>query len=203
MTKEIYCFDKFGSYNAKISDVFFEKKNESNTLLNIKCISTSCIKASNTNKDLKDSYSMGLSNNLNEVISKFKEISNQFGNNYNNKKVTSKYTQEIKDNVKDILNRLTDIFQTENKYKHKWYADWSKNHIYSKTNLCEVFIPLGKNVTIEKTEKGYRFLSNEENIREKCNSFDNLTKKTNNTLDSESATEEVVYLFNELLYLTK
>ena len=205
-TKELVCFDKFGSYRGKINEIIIEAKNSSATTLNLKCKSGKCLKKINDSTPVRESYSMNLSSNLNIVIEKFNEILNQFSNyDNNNSNNTNKrsYSYETKQNVKNILERLTEIFQTENKYKHKWYVNWSKNHIYSKTKSCEVFIPLGKNVRIESTSGGYRFLADSKILREKCTSFDNKVNKTYNNVNSENAKEEVIYLFEEILAMTK
>ncbi|WP_439127565.1 hypothetical protein [Polaribacter sp.] len=205
-SKEIICFDKFGSYHAKISDIIIEPKNNSAETLNFKCISGSCLKPSGSSAKKRDSYSMGLSKNLTTVTRKFQEILKQYGNTNSNSNVidnSNKYNSGIKESVGEILNRITEIFQVENKYKHKWYANWSENYIYSKTESCEVRIPLGKNISIEKTERGYKFISSEKNLREKCTSFDNLVVNTYQNINSEEAKNEVIFLFKEILSITK
>ncbi|MCL7753589.1 hypothetical protein [Polaribacter sp. Z022] len=209
-SKEFYCFDKFGSYHGKISEIIIEKKTIDSDILNFKCISGDCLRESNATTPNKNNYSMGLSKNLASVIEKFDEIRIEYGNYTKsnnhinvNRNSSRKYSNNTKENVKNILNRLTEIFNTENKYKNKWFANWEENYIYGKTKNCEVHIPLGKQVTIEKTEKGYKFLSEEKLIREKCTSFNNLVKVTFEYINSENAKEEVVYLFNEILFLTK
>ena len=205
--KEIVCFDKFGSLRGKLNEVIIEAKNGSSTLLNFKCISGKCLKKIDNATPTRDSYSMGLSQNLNTVVRKFNEIFNQFGSNNSNTNFNNsnskKYSFEVKKNVEQILERLTEIFQTENKYQHKWYVNWDKNHIYSKTKYCEVFIPLGKGVRIENADKGYRFLADSKIIREKCTSFDNYVVKSFNNLNTTGAAEEVIYLFDEILAMTK
>lgn len=209
-SKEIFCFDKFGSYRAKISEIIIEPKDGSATLLDFKCISGSCLKPSNTSDSKKSSYNMGLSQNLTTVIRKFQEILKEYGNtnsntNFNNtiKDTSNKYHSGIKESVSQILNRITEIFQTENEYQHKWYVNWNENYIYNKSKSCEVRIPLGKNITIVKTDRGYKFTSTEKNLREKCTSFDNLVDVTYENIKSDSAKDEVIYLFQEILTMTK
>ena len=203
-TKELVCFDKFGSYRGKLNDIIIKVKDNSTTVLSFKCKSGKCLKKIDDPNPARESYSMSLSSNLNIVVEKFNEILNQFNNNNNSYNSNNrKYSYETKQNVKNILGRLTEIFQTENKYKHKWYVDWNKNYIYSKTKSCEVFIPLGKNVRIEPTSGGYRFLADSKILREKCTSFDNKVDKTYNNVNSENAKEEVIYLFEEILAMTK
>lgn len=202
-TDEIYCFDEFGSLKANISDIIFEDKEGKSKILNLKCIDNStCITESNSGKQTKNSYSMGLSKNLLDVLNKFNEIKREY-NNSSTTNSSNKYSNSVKESVNDILKRVTEIFNTENKYKNKWYVNWDKNYFYGKTKSCEVHIPFGQNIKVERTNRGYKFISSKKNIREKCRSFDDLNTITYENLNSESAKDEVIYLFNEIFYLTK
>jgi hypothetical protein len=204
-SEELICFDKFGSYRGKLDEVSFQEKGNSGKILNFKCKSGNCLKQLKESGELKSAYSMGLEKNLYAVIDKFREILNEFNDNSNDENDTnySTYTNVTKKMVEKKLNRLTEIFQTENEYKHRWFVNWTKSHMYSKTDLCEVYIPFDKGVKIERTDRGYKLFSDSKVIREKCNSFDNMVDKTNNFLNSKDAKEEVFYLFEEILALTK
>ena len=77
-SKEIFCFDKFGSYRAKISEIIIEPKTKNSSTLNFKCISGSCLRPASSSAKTKSSYSMGLSQNITPVIKRFQEILRDF-----------------------------------------------------------------------------------------------------------------------------
>ncbi|MCI2229795.1 hypothetical protein MC378_11510 [Polaribacter sp. MSW13] len=202
-TKELVCFDKFGSYRAKMDEIIIEAKDGSATLLNFKCKTGKCLKKMGETNGSRTGYSMNLSQKLSPVIEKLNAIIKEYYPNNNNNNNNRKYSSETKKNVKEILARVTEIFQTQNDYKNKWYVDWDQQHMYSVSDLCKTYIPLGKGVRIEASGKGYKFLADSKIIRAKCTSFDSYDTSTYNHLKTTPALEEVIYLFDEILTMTK
>jgi ribosome-associated translation inhibitor RaiA len=214
----INCTDKFGTLSANISDVGLEFNKDSKTILKIYCADgTKCLKNTETGEDYS-SYTMGLKEDEEPVyeaeivIEKFAELKRLAtksgggndktgGDSYNPTKI--EYSNSTKANVERALDRLTEIFQEHNTYKHRWFVDWDKMYVYSKTRSCEVYIPIGQGTSITKKEKGYYFSSPSKGIREKCSSFDNYVDKTNNNLNTDAAADEVVMIFQEILDITK
>ena len=202
-------YNKFGSRSGKFSDITIGLNEEATNSLKFGCKSGYCLEQSNGTDKIKF-YTMKLRNNISTVIEKFSEIIEEMNGKKVEEKETSSinystkyYSKQVKETVESTLNRLTDIFQTENKYKHKWYVNWDKNYMYSKTTSCEVIIPFNKNVSVELKESGYYFIADTKVIREKCTSFDNNVLKSYNNLKTKNAADEVVYLFQEILDLTK
>ena len=218
--KVINCKDKFGTLSANISNVGLKFNNDSKIILEIYCVDgTKCLKNTGTTGDYS-AYTMGLAADKTPVyeaeivIEKFAEIrriatksdggeNNPGGDNDSYNPTKKDYSNSTKANVEEALDRLTEIFQEHNTYKHRWFVDWDKMYIYSKTSLCEVYIPIGQGTSITKKEKGYYFSSPTNGIRQKCTSFDNYVSKTNENLNSDSANDEAVMILEEVLDMTK